>query len=436
MQTSKPSSSGGTVAPPIDALTLAEALNHACFCRTVDQQRLQQELVGDENNADVYASTFSSRPHLFSSTAVFVSHTQLEQMRAVIQAVEAVVALPAYQAHVLHYAPAIAAYPSPPAGVFMGYDFHLGASGPKLIEINSNAGGAFLNAALLRAQSACCAEADAPLAAAAQGVNRRLMQMFRNEWQLQRGDRPLKSIAIVDEVPESQYLYPEFQLAQRLFQRQGLKVVIADATDLVWRDGLLFCRDTPIDLVYNRLTDFALEQPRHADLKQAYLQDAVVLTPHPRTHALYADKRNLTALTDCERLHSWGVPAALIETLQNGIPQTRAVEAGNIEQLWLQRKDLFFKPAAGFGSRAAYRGDKVTKKVWADISKGGYVAQQRVPPSERALHVDDQQQLHKLDIRAYVYSGQIQLLAARLYQGQTTNFRTPGGGFASVFVTG
>jgi hypothetical protein len=40
----------------------------------------------------------------------------------------------------------------------------------------------------------------------------------------------------------------------------------------------------------------------------------------------------------------------------------------------------------------------------------------------------------KADFRCYVYAGRIQLLAARLYQGQTTNFRTPGGGFAPVFV--
>ena len=40
----------------------------------------------------------------------------------------------------------------------------------------------------------------------------------------------------------------------------------------------------------------------------------------------------------------------------------------------------------------------------------------------------------KADIRCYVYNGHIQLVAARLYQGQTTNFRTPGGGFAPVFV--
>jgi len=38
----------------------------------------------------------------------------------------------------------------------------------------------------------------------------------------------------------------------------------------------------------------------------------------------------------------------------------------------------------------------------------------------------------KSDVRCYVYDGKIQLVAARLYQGQTTNFRTPGGGFAPV----
>ena len=32
-----------------------------------------------------------------------------------------------------------------------------------------------------------------------------------------------------------------------------------------------------------------------------------------------------------------------------------------------------------------------------------------------------------------VYRGDVQLVSARLYQGQTTNFRTPGGGFAAVF---
>ncbi len=40
----------------------------------------------------------------------------------------------------------------------------------------------------------------------------------------------------------------------------------------------------------------------------------------------------------------------------------------------------------------------------------------------------------KVDIRNYVYAGAVQLLAARLYQGQTTNFRTERGGFAPVLT--
>ena len=39
----------------------------------------------------------------------------------------------------------------------------------------------------------------------------------------------------------------------------------------------------------------------------------------------------------------------------------------------------------------------------------------------------------EVDLRAYTYDGCVQLLTARMYSGQTTNFRTPGGGFAPVF---
>ena len=41
----------------------------------------------------------------------------------------------------------------------------------------------------------------------------------------------------------------------------------------------------------------------------------------------------------------------------------------------------------------------------------------------------------KMDVRLYTYNGDTLLPAARLYQGQTTNFRTPGGGFAPVLVS-
>ena len=58
-----------------------------------------------------------------------------------------------------------------------------------------------------------------------------------------------------------------------------------------------------------------------------------------------------------------------------------------------------------------------------------------MPPSERWTREDAEPRPLKLDLRSYTYGGKIMLMAARLYQGQTTNFRTPGGGFAPVYVT-
>ena len=58
-----------------------------------------------------------------------------------------------------------------------------------------------------------------------------------------------------------------------------------------------------------------------------------------------------------------------------------------------------------------------------------------VAPGERMLSEHDAAPALKFDLREYVYQGQVQWTAARLYQGQTTNFRTPGGGFAPVYET-
>jgi hypothetical protein len=98
------------------------------------------------------------------------------------------------------------------------------------------------------------------------------------------------------------------------------------------------------------------------------------------------------------------------------------------------KKVIVLQAAGGYWSKAVYRGDKVTKGVWAEIIRGGYVAQNFAAPSERMVKLDGPSKSRKTDVRLYVYNGDILLTAARLYQGQTTNFRTPSGGFAPVFV--
>lgn len=258
--------------------------------------------------------------------------------------------------------------------------------------------------------------------------------MFLREWKLERGDKPLLRIAIVDENPREQFLFPEFTMARQLFERNGIAAVIADPAELQFDEGKLLYQGEVIDLVYNRLTDFYLSGDSLGALRQAYETASVVLTPNPRHYALYADKRNLVMLGDPVQLHEIGADEKDISVLKAAVPKTQTVTADNADALWAMRRQLFFKPAFGFGSRATYRGDKLTKRVWAEILQSNYVAQQTVPPSERGIWVDNAHTSLKMDVRAYVYHGEVQLLAARLYQGQTTNFRTQGGGFAPVFV--
>jgi hypothetical protein len=403
-------------------------LNKSCFCKTLNSQLLHKILKDD----DVSGDTFEQFPQLFSNTSVFISRDHFQQMQESILSIVRVTKLPSFRAHVLNRSPAIAAYSPGNEGVFMGYDFHIGAKGPQLIEINTNAGGAFLNAALVKAQTKCCPITDSE--PSIKNLNQTFVDMFLQEWQLQRKTAVLKSIAIVDENPETQFLYPEFLLAKRLFEQGGLNAFIIDPSEMTYNNNQLLYGNQVIDIVYNRLTDFYLSDARHDALRQAYEENAVVVTPNPHQYALFADKRNLTDLTDLQLLESYGATPEDIAILQKSIPATTTVTADNAEQLWQTRKQYFFKPVTGFGSRATYRGDKLTKRVWSEILSGAYVAQELVAPSERSILLDDQESSLKMDIRAYVYAGKIQLLAARLYQGQTTNFRTPGGGFAPVFI--
>jgi hypothetical protein len=114
------------------------------------------------------------------------------------------------------------------------------------------------------------------------------------------------------------------------------------------------------------------------------------------------------------------------------VPKTVIVSPANADALWQDRRNLFFKPARGHGSKAAYRGDKVTRKVWAEILAHEYVAQAFAAPGTRSVRLDEVPVELKVDVRLYTFAGTVLLAAARLYQGQTTNMRTPGGGFAPV----
>jgi hypothetical protein len=175
-------------------------------------------------------------------------------MMSQIQAIEDVVKRPAYIDHVRTRAlpNSYFADDQKTKGVFMGYDFHITNTGPKLIEINSNAGRAFI--VNMIEESGASASGD---------FAAHILDMFRSEWKQSGREETLKTLAIVDENPASQYHYPDMCLAKSILEGRGIDVVITDPKDLDLRDGALFHGKLQIDVVYNRLTDFSFNAPEN-----------------------------------------------------------------------------------------------------------------------------------------------------------------------------
>jgi hypothetical protein len=323
-------------------------------------------------------------------------------------------------------------------GVFMGYDFHLTPAGPRLIEVNTNAGGALLNglhtAALCDpAKLACLCDELLPVEAMAE----RIVASFVAEFEAVRGPgaRP-RQIAIADERPREQFLYPEFELFVQLFEQAGIRAGICDTSELARTPEGLALRGQPVDLVYLRDTDFALGAPRSADLRAAYLARQVVVTPTSREHHLLANKRRLALFSSLDALLDLGVARGDAEFLAGVVPETHDLAALGLERAWRERRDWVFKPCASFGSRAVYRGDKISRRKLEEIARdASFLAQRRVEPGTLEVDTSEGRRSMKFDVRAYAYRDEILLLGARVYRGQVTNLRSPGGGFSAICVT-
>lgn len=406
----------------------AAALNRRCGCTVIVPEDLRGRV--GQTLQDVAGLDPALHAHLFAPQALFVDRATLATMTHMTRVLFAVARLPAYAERVLAWAPAIARHdPGSPGGV-IGLDFHLTDQGPRLIEINTNPGGLLLNALALDAVNACEPHAwttwTTTQAVVAAGI-----QAWLDDAQAQLG-RPASRMAIVDVEPTRQFLYPEFRLYRQAFEQRGVPCAIHAPAALRWDGQALRDAEGRVDFVYNRLTDFALGEPDAAALAAAYRAGAIALSPHPRAHALLADKRNLAVLGERDYLLSLGLDDADATVLAGGIPPTVLLSDANREALWAQRSGYFFKPANGFGSRGSYRGDKLTRRVWEAMASTDYVAQTFAPPSVRISAAGTPL---KADVRCYATEHGVLLFAARLYQGQTTNMRTPQGGFAAVLTT-
>lgn len=348
----------------------------------------------------------------------------LKQMLALVRLVFRLSQSQAYQQQIFPQLPEVCHFDPGHAALMMGYDFHLTADGPRLIEVNTNAGGGYI-AWLSEAQ----AQGHDPIDLS-QRIQQRLFASFLREWQdFSAGHSTLQRVVLLDEDPPEQPLYPEVVACRDWLCGLGLQAQIADPVQLHADEGGVFLDGQKVDLVYNRHCDFFLEEPALRGLRDAYLAGSVCLSPNPFAYGLLADKRRMILWSDPQALAQLGLSSAEQQLLLQLVPQSRLLAVCDAEQLWGARKQLIFKPVTRFGSRGVLMGKSITRTRFAELDPATTLVQQVVPPS---VETDEEGAQFKVDLRLFVYRQQLLGVGARLYQGQVTNLRTEGGGFAPV----
>lgn len=361
-------------------------------------------------------------PHVLKLPKIIAQRAELA-----IKAHYNLVSNSAYQKDCLQENSWLGSLPPRPDSILMGYDFHTTPDGRAyLVEVNTNSSSFMLTCLLQQAHDLMPAwnKLAAP---------DRLWAAFENESQTEQGSKV--SAAIVDEQVLNQKMYLEFLIYKDWMNSKGWEVDIADAESLQYAGGTL--RDNQgrkIDFIYNRLTDFYLSDPRWAGLKQAYLERAVILSPHPWAYLLAADKIRLAELSQPGYLETYIKDEKELGDLKSVLIPTHELKSlGSPEEVWARRKSLFFKPRQSHGSKSVYRGSTVSRKVFERLLEEDIVVQEYVPAQAWPVVAETgHMENWKFDIRFFVYQNQIQLAVARSYQGQVTNFSSPYGGLTAV----
>lgn len=362
-----------------------------------------------------------------SPTRVDICRHDLKRMHTLARTLFHLSQCKSYQQRVFPEVPEVARFDPGHAALMMGYDFHLGADGPRLIEVNTNAGGAFV---AWQSQMRDLQGGDGiPLS---ERYQQRLLFSFQREWrEFSRSGQALQCLVILDEHPPNQPLYPEMVSCRDWLISHGIDARIVDPGDLQIDGDGVYHQDRKVELIYNRHCDFFLEEEALTPLRRAYLAGSICLSPNPFAYGLLADKRRMILWSDGEILQQLGLSPARERLLLEMVPLSRLMGDMDDTQLWDERKELIFKPVNKFGGRGVLMGKSITRKRFAELEPDSTLVQQLVTPSQ-VTNQDGES--FKLDLRLFVYRDHLLGVGARLYQGQLTNLRTQGGGFAPVRI--
>jgi len=298
-------------------------------------------------------------------------------------------------------------------GILMGFDFHLTEEGPKLIEINNNAGGLYI-------EEGHCWLPQPSIDQMPGSIEERLVGMFPKHW---------KSIAIVDEAIEKQFMYPEMQAYGRLLESDGRATFLVSPEELRLKDDGLYIASVRIDAIYNRHTDFYLESSEMQYIKQAYVTAQIQVNPHPRSYALLGDKSRMSDWWH-EGLLESVISKEELAVIRAIVPETHLMDEYDLEAAWRERKQWVFKPSARHGGKGVLLGKSMSRSRFEALEPHETVMQQFVPASR--VEIDGNS--FKFDVRLYTQGERLIALAGRAWNGQVTNFRTEGSGWVSLKI--
>jgi hypothetical protein len=356
-------------------------------------------------------------PQLVTDVVVPISENQFNTMSAACQVVDRMMMSPSYRGFYENQMPQLRdrAHQAPTAGACLSLDFHIDQNGtPKLIEANTNAAFLALGVDLYR-------YFEQPLVQNKQSAD--VAEMFAFE--ILKSDHVQDKsneqfIYIVDETPANQRLYVEFLVIQSLLQAQGFECLILDSSELAGKE--------PPALVYNRTTDFGFATQNSQTLRKWFHENSCVITPNPYHYEMLANKQRLIDWLEPSFQETFAISENDRAVLQQILLKSWKLNPETAPEIWSRRKSLFFKPTESFGSKLAFRGGSVSQAAFAKVIEAGGIAQEYCPPSM----IETPNGSFKYDLRCFFYDGMVQLIVARLYQGQVTNLQTMGGGFACV----
>lgn len=355
---------------------------------------------------------------LISPFAVELPQNLLRQAQKTVSALFSLRETPAYLSHYQNLITEKGLVDPGNKSIMMSYDFHVDESqNLKLIEINTNAAFLALGYEMYRMKQHALPVHDFSFQEVRESIETELRLNGKNV-------SPSLKITITDEEPQKQRLFVEFLVYNELFKSWGWDSRIQDYREL-------FQNFQP-DFIYNRYTDFFLTEKSSALLREKFLKREVCLSPNPFEYLLLADKQRLIEWSTPGFLESLGVSGEPLSLIRSAVPKSYDVCPARADEVWAERKKLFFKPKNAFGSKQSYKGASISRKAFEDMLNSDMIAQEYVPAPEQTFTTPEGPQSFKYDLRCYAYQGRLQLIVARIYQGQVTNLRTPYGGFATV----